>query len=52
MSKTVKDMVTQEYRSRYEGTTSVCVIDMTGMSVKEQQQLRTSVREKAQNVLA
>lgn len=50
MSKTVKDMVTQEYRSRYEGTTSVCVIDMTGMSVKEQQQLRTSVREKAARI--
>ncbi len=47
MSKTVKDMVTSEYRSRYEGTSSACVIDMTGMTVKEQERLRATVREKA-----
>ena len=50
MSKTVKDMVTKEYRSRYEGITSMCVIDMTGMSVQQQQQLRTSVREKSARI--
>jgi len=47
MSKAVKDMVTNEYRSRYEGLASACVIDMTGMSVKQQQSLRASVREKS-----
>ena len=47
MSKAVKDMVTSEYRSRYEGTNSACVIDMTGMSVQQQQRLRASVRDKA-----
>jgi len=50
MSKTVKDMVTHEYRSRYEGTTSACVIDMTGMTVKQQQHLRASVRKKAARI--
>ena len=44
MSKTVKDMVTNEYRSRYDGLSSACVIDMTGMTVKEQQELRGRVR--------
>jgi len=50
MSKTVKDMVTNEYRSRYDGMTSACVIDMTGMTVKQQQQLRASVRKKAARI--
>ena len=31
MSKAVKDLVTKEYRKRYEGTSSACVIDMTAM---------------------
>ena len=50
MSKAVKDMVTKEYRTRYEGTLSACVIDMTGMKVQEQQKLRASVREKAASI--
>ncbi len=50
MSKAVKDMVTSEYRSRYEGLSSACVIDMTGMSVKEQQELRGRVRGKSGKV--
>jgi len=47
MSKTVKDMVTKEYATRYEGFASACVIDMTGMTVEEQQSLRSAVREKS-----
>ena len=50
MSKAVKDMVTCEYRSRYEGISSACVIDMTGMTVQEQQDLRGRVRGRAGRV--
>jgi len=50
MSKTVKDLVTKEYAVRYDGVSSACVIDMTGMSVDEQQSLRSAVREKSGRV--
>lgn len=50
MSKAVKDMVTNEYRLRYDGLSSACVIDMTGMTVKEQEELRGRVRSRSGRV--
>lgn len=44
MSKVVKDMVADALRSRYEGIDSACVVDITGMNVQEQQELRVSLR--------
>lgn len=46
MSKVIKGMVTDELRSRYDGVSSACVVDITGLNVQEQQELRTSLREK------
>lgn len=46
MSKLIKGMVTDELRSRYAGVGSVCVVDITGLDVKEQQELRSNLREK------
>jgi large subunit ribosomal protein L10 len=46
MSKPVKQMVTDLLKGRYEGFASACVIDMTGMSVQEQEKLRGTVRAK------
>jgi large subunit ribosomal protein L10 len=40
MSKPVKAMVTAELTKRYAGTDSACVVDLTGMNVQEQEQLR------------
>lgn len=45
MSKTIKGMVTDELRSHYDGIDSACVVDITGMDVLEQQQLRRNLRE-------
>jgi len=46
MSKAVKAMITEELRGRYSGLESACVIDMTGMNVTEQQELRRALRGK------
>lgn len=46
MSKVIKGMVTDELRSRYDGVSSACVVDITGLNVQEQQELRTNLREK------
>lgn len=45
MSKVVKGMVADALRSRYEGIDSACVVDISGMNVQEQQQLRVSLRD-------
>ncbi|MGD2111154.1 MAG: 50S ribosomal protein L10 [Phycisphaerae bacterium] len=50
MSKAVKAMLTEELKSRYSDTTSACVIDMTGMNVAEQEELRRAMREKSSRV--
>ena len=47
MSKAVKALVTQELKSRYAGTTSACVVALTGMDVQAQEKLRRSLRAKA-----
>ncbi len=43
-------MVVRELRERYSGTDSACVIDLTGMNVQEQEQLRRALREKSGRV--
>ncbi len=45
MSRTVKAMVTHELRDRYAGLDSACVVDLTGMDVQEQEQLRRVLRK-------
>jgi large subunit ribosomal protein L10 len=50
MSKTIKNMVTDELRGRYAGLRSACVIDVTGMNVQQQERLRTAVRARAARV--
>lgn len=50
MSKPVKAMVEAEYRARYDGIDSACVVSLMGLSVHEQEQLRGSLREKSARV--
>lgn len=50
MSKMVKEMVTCELRQRYDGFDSACVIDMTGLSVQQQESLRNRLGEKSARV--
>ncbi|UCC29911.1 MAG: 50S ribosomal protein L10 [Phycisphaerales bacterium] len=47
MSKAVKAMIATELKERYADSDSACVIDLTGMSVQEQEQLRKNLREKS-----
>lgn len=50
MSKIIKAMVADELKSRFCDYSSACVVDMTGMNVQEQQQLRGLLREKSARV--
>jgi large subunit ribosomal protein L10 len=50
MSKIIKAMVSDELRSRFSGFSSACVVDMTGMNVQEQQELRGRLLEKSARV--
>ena len=47
MSKAVKAMIAAELKERYADTDSACVVDLRGMNVQEQEQLRRSLREKS-----
>lgn len=47
MSKAVKKLVTDELRTRYEGTNSACVVELTRMSVRAQESLRARLRDKS-----
>ncbi len=47
MSKTIKGMITEELRKRYAGMKDACVVDLTGMSVLEQEDLRGRLRKKS-----
>ncbi len=47
MSRLIKGMVTDSVRDCYAGVESACVVDITGMTVKEQESLRTSLRSKS-----
>ena len=44
MSKPIKAMVSESLRGRYTGVRSACVVDLTGMNVQEQEELRTILR--------
>lgn len=46
MSKKLKDLMTDDYRSRYDGIDSACVIDMTGMDVADTTRFRSELRAK------
>lgn len=45
MSKAIKGMVTDEIKSRYAGVNSACVVDVTGLNVHQQEDLRGKLRE-------
>lgn len=47
MSKALKEMITSELRSRYEGVTSACVVELSGMTVVDQEKLRGTLRAKS-----
>jgi large subunit ribosomal protein L10 len=47
MSKPVKAMVTSELQQRFVGVDSACVVDLTGLPVKEQEALRAALRGKS-----
>ncbi len=47
MSKPVKGLVTEELRSRYNGLSSACVVDLTGLDVAAQEKLRRTLRAKS-----
>jgi len=50
MSKAVKALVTEDIKTRYSGMNSLCVVDLTGMNVQEQESLRSVVRKKGGRV--
>lgn len=45
MSKVLKEMITSELKSRYDGVDSACVVELAGMTVIEQEQLRGDLRK-------
>lgn len=47
MSKPVKGLVEAEYRKRYEGVDSACVVGLVGLNVQEQERLRRLLHAKA-----
>ncbi len=47
MSKAVKEMVAAELKERYAGINSACFVDLTGMNVQEQEELRGRLRDKS-----
>lgn len=46
MSKPVKDLMTQEYRQRYENVDSACVVSVIGMDAISTNRLRGTLRSK------
>lgn len=50
MSKAVKAMMTTTLQKRFDGLDSACVVDLTGLSVKEQEHLRAMLRAKSARV--
>lgn len=47
MGKPVKKLITNDLRKRFEGVEDACVVDISGMSVLEQETLRATLREKS-----
>src|SRR5687767_9337788 len=46
MSKPVKDLITQEYKNRYEGQDSACVISVIGLDAIATNKLRGDLKKK------
>ena len=47
MSKAVKELIASDIEQRYAGVDSVCVVDLTGLNVPAQEQLRADLRAKS-----
>lgn len=47
MSMAIKKLITEELRKRYASMESACVVDLTGLNVQEQEQLREILRKKS-----
>lgn len=47
MSKPVKALISKQLHDCYEGISSACVVELTGLDVKAQEKLRASLREKS-----
>ena len=47
MSKPVKEMVVAELRKTFEGVQNACVVDLTGLNIQEQEEIRCALREKS-----
>lgn len=50
MSRPIKEMIAAELRQRYDGVNGACVIELTGMGVEAQQQLRRRLAEKSARI--
>lgn len=50
MSKLIKGMLTEELREDYAGVSSACVIEVSGLNVKQQEKLRKDLRGKSARV--
>jgi len=47
MSKPIKGLIAEALKEQYAQVDSVCVVDLTGMSVNSTEQLRSALREKS-----
>jgi len=47
MSKELKTLITDEFRSRYDGVDSACVVDVTALNVQDVQTVRRSLAGKS-----
>ncbi|MFQ5461133.1 MAG: 50S ribosomal protein L10 [Phycisphaerae bacterium] len=47
MSKPVKKMIMDELKQRYGDVDSACIVDITGLTVQDQQSVRAVLREKS-----
>jgi len=50
MSKFVKGLLTEEIRQAFDGVSSACVVELTGLNVKQQEKLRKDLRAKSARV--
>lgn len=47
MSKPIKAMIAAELRKVYEGVQDACVVDVTGLDIKAQESIRSTLHEKS-----
>ncbi|MBN1345048.1 MAG: 50S ribosomal protein L10 [Phycisphaerae bacterium] len=50
MSRKTKQLITDEYKGWYEGISSACVIDVTGLDAKSTHRLRGELRAKGMEI--